>query len=97
MHVCPVTDAPNTPAPAYSASVSNRVNQVPETQNDSSVIAEVRQSIVMRSQAYASMAVVAALIAGVSLTFLVEADLEQFGGKFQRSHESTLSRCNDVA
>eukprot|EP00041_Stephanoeca_diplocostata_P005959 m.71798 g.71798 ORF g.71798 m.71798 type:complete len:389 (-) comp16095_c0_seq1:74-1240(-) len=40
----------------------------------SAELVDKRNSISMRSQAYASMAVVAALIAGISVTFLVEVD-----------------------
>lgn len=40
----------------------------------SAEMVDMRNSISMRSQAYASMAVVAALIAGISVTFLVEVD-----------------------
>ena len=39
------------------------------------LLKDQRTSISMRSQAYASMAVVAALIAGISVTFVVEIDV----------------------
>jgi len=42
----------------------------------SALLKDQRYSIQMRSQAYASMAVVAALIAGISITFIVEVKFE---------------------
>jgi len=45
----------------------------------STAVADQRNSIAMRSQAYASMAVVAALIAGISVTFLVESNFDSDG------------------